>query len=158
HRNLCIVAAIALSMAGALLGCSPARRPFMIAQVCLQDVGEQGDFRSQLRSIAQSQGAVFKDDSKSIEEDLRVLNTSNTQATLKKGPVIYISIDRGHGVGMTATNVGGPQNQVVMGFSEGSKPDEAHKFAELVIGKLKERWRIEFVPKPSESGALGMKD
>jgi hypothetical protein len=130
----------------------------VIAQVCLKDVGEQGDFSSQLRSIAQSEGAVFKDSSKSIEEDLRVMDTPNTRATLKKGPVIDISIERGHGVGMTATNVEAPQNQIVMGFSEGSKPDEAHRFADLVIGRLEERWHIELVPNPSESGALGMKD
>ena len=50
------------------------------------------------------------------------------------------------GMGLTAANLGLPNYQVVVGFSDGPNPVEAHRFADLVIKALEEKWRVEIVP------------
>jgi hypothetical protein len=67
-----------------------------------------------------------------------------------------MGIDLGHGVGVTVSNLGLPGFQVALGFSEGSRPREAQRFAETVIRKLEARWRVQTVPIPAESGARPM--
>jgi hypothetical protein len=59
---------------------------------------------------------------------------------------------------VTAGNLGLPGYQVALGFSEGSNPSDAHRFAQMVVSKLEEHWHVEIVPDPAKSGALPMKN
>lgn len=139
-----------------LCGCQ-GKRPFVIAQVCLESVQDQSALRRELQSIAQSESAKFIDTSEDTEKGLRAIGNPNLQETLSR-PIINIGIDRGSGVALTASNVGTRGNEVAIGFSEGSNPSEAHKFAKVVVGALEQHWHVEIVPNPAESGALPMKN
>lgn len=142
---------------GALYGCAPGKRPFLIGQVCLKNEQGTSAFKQELQSIARAEGAQLIDNSQNTKEELRAIGNPNFKKTLSS-PLINIGVDRGHGVGLTANNVDMPRNEVAIGFSEGSTPSDAHRFASTVIGKLGQHWHIEIVPNPAESGALGMKN
>ena len=73
-------------------------------------------------------------------------------------PVINLAIDGPHGSSVAVGNMSLPGYQVALGFAEGSSLSEAQKFAQMVVSKLEERWRVEFVPDPAKSGALPMAD
>jgi hypothetical protein len=69
-----------------------------------------------------------------------------------------MGIERGDEVVSMIGNVGLPDHQLVVGFSEGSNASDAHRFAQMVVSKLEEHWHVEIVPNPAESGALPMKN
>ena len=145
----------ALALAGTLYGCAPGKRPFLIAQICLAGSQDLSDFTRELQSIAQAERGRFIDTSADTKRGLGTVGYASAERT-KGSPVVNMGIDLGHGVGVTVSNLGLPGFQVALGFSEGSKPREAHRFAEAVIRKLEARWRVQTVPNPAESGALPM--
>jgi hypothetical protein len=150
------VCVLVFAWASVLSGCAPGKRPFLIAQVCLANAQDVSTFTSELRSIANLEGGRFVDDSENTQRDLHAIGNANVDKMISR-PVINIGVERGHGVGLMAGNIG-LGNGVAIGFSEGSNPPEARKFAQMVIRKLEERWHVEIVPNPAESGALPMKN
>jgi hypothetical protein len=150
-----VLAAVAVLVVGAgTSGCVPGKRPFLIAQVCLRTAQDVTTFTQELELIAKSEGAVFIDASKNTEKDLREGGNTNVDKMISR-PLINMGIERGHGIGLMAGNLG-LRNGVAIGFSEGSNPIEAHRFADRVVSKLGQKWHVEFVPNPAESGALPM--
>jgi hypothetical protein len=139
-----------------IAGCAPGKRPFLIAQVCLRTAQDVTEFTQQLQLIAKSEGAKFIDDSQNTEKHLRAAGNANVDKMISR-PVINMGIEPGHGIGLTAANLG-LGNGVAIGFSEGSNPPEAHKFADRVISQLGQHWRLEFVANPAQSGALPMEN
>jgi hypothetical protein len=67
-------------------------------------------------------------------------------------------MERRDGSAVLVGNLGLPGYQVALGFSGGSSLPEAQEFAQMVVGKLEEHWRVEVVPNPAKSGALPMAD
>jgi hypothetical protein len=141
----CIVARFAavatLVLAGALVGCTQGKRPFLIVQLCFKDDQELADFTRLVESIAYSEGMVYVDNSGPTERGLAALNAPGRLA-----PVINIGVHDDDGVGLGVGNLGLPKWQVAVGFSEGSKPAEARRFADAVAGQLRARWHVEAVP------------
>jgi hypothetical protein len=148
---------IACALAGMSCGCAPGKRPFLMAEVCLTDTQNLSAFTHEIQSIAQSEGMTFIDDSAVTERNLDTIGTPNQKKTLSR-PVINMGIERGNEVVSMIGNVGLPDHQLVVGFSEGSNPVDAHRFAQMVVSKLEEHWHVEIVPNPAESGALPMKN
>jgi hypothetical protein len=113
-------------------------------------------FTQQMQLIAQSEGTTLIDNSASTQKELDAMGHSFEGA--RNRPVINMGIEWQDGSGMLVSNLGLPDYQVVVGFSEGSSLPRAQRFAQKVVGKLEERWRVEFVPDPAKSGALPMAD
>ena len=150
-----VLAAVAvLVVAAGIPACVPGKRPFLIAQLCLRTAQDVTAFTQELALIAKSEGAIFIDDSKNTERDLREVGNTNVDKTISR-PLINMGIELGHGIGLMAGNLG-LGNGVAIGFSEGWNPTEAHKFADRVVNELGQKWHVEFVPNPAESGALPM--
>ena len=149
NMKSCMVSTVLISLLGMLHGCAPGKRPFLMVQVCLRDEQNLGLFTSMMKSIAQSESMNFIDNSAATQNEL---------ASLKANPnsrVINIGVERKDGMGMSAGNLGLPSYQVALGFSEGSSSSEAHRFSDVVVAALKQRWHVEAV-KPGK-GALPMK-
>lgn len=151
----CVFALAGLAFASALQGCQ-GKRAFMIQEVCLRNAEDLSAFTREIHLIADSEGAQFLDRSVDTQKELNTIDHSFEGARNK--PVINMGFQHTDGVGLTVTNLGLPGYQVAVGFSEGSNPAEARKFAQMVVGKLEEHWHIETVPNPAESGALPMKN
>jgi hypothetical protein len=135
-------AVAALIVAAALTGCTQGQPPFLIVQLCFRDDQEVADFTHLLQSIAYSERMSYIDNSGPTERDLAVLNAPGRLA-----PVINIGVEGSDGVGLGVANLGLPKYQVAVGFSAGSKPDEARRLADTVVAQLKARWHVETVPK-----------
>jgi len=61
-------------------------------------------------------------------------------------PLINASVMQADGMGVTVGNIGLPGYQVSLGFSEGSNFGDARKFADMMVGRLRERWVVDVVP------------
>jgi hypothetical protein len=149
-----VLAAFVVLVVAGTSGCVPGKRPFLIAQVCLRTAQDVTAFTQELALIAKSEGAILIDDSKNTEKDLRGVGNTNVDKMISR-PLINMGIELGHGIGLMAGNLG-LGSGVAIGFSEGSNPTEAHKFADRVVSELGQKWHVEFVPNPAESGALPM--
>jgi len=90
------------------------------------------------------------DGSSYTKKDLEMIG-----ALRQAGPIIHIEVEREDTLGLTATNLGLPGYQIVIGFSEDPNPTEARAFAKRVVDLLKTQWQVETVP--SGKGALPLK-
>jgi DNA-binding phage protein len=142
------VACFFVPLLGLLSGCV-GKRPFLLVQMCLGNEQNIALFMSAMKGIAQSQNMTFIDGSKENREALVQLKVSPNYR------LIDIGIERKDGVGLMAGNLGLSRHEVAIGFSEGSNPAAAHKFADLTVGTLKQRWNVHAVP--SGQGALPLK-
>ena len=136
--------AVLLCLISARQGYALGERPFLMVQVCLENEQNLPNLVSMMQSIAKSEGMKFIDNSAQTQRDLESIGEIIHQAK-PTSEVINIGIESDNGAWLTAGNVGLPKNQVVLGFSEGAKPSEAHKFADAVVHRLEERWHIEVV-------------
>lgn len=152
--NGLFAAAAVLVVGVAIAGCTPGKRPFLIAQVCLRTAQDVTAFTQELQLIAKSEGARFIDDGKNTEKNLREVGNANVDKMISR-PVINMGIERPDGIGLMAGNLG-LGNGVAIGFSEGSNSPEAHKFADRVVSQLGQHWHVDFVANPAEYGALPM--
>lgn len=125
----------------ALYGCEQGRRPFLVVQICLGDQEGVNKFKELLQSIARMEGMAYIDGSAQTKSELEAIRGSDVDY-----PVINIAVERKDGMGLTAGDLTEPGYQVAVGFSEGSNPAEAHEFADRVVAKFNERWRVEVVP------------
>jgi hypothetical protein len=97
---------------------------------------------------------TYLDRSAGTEAELKA--TDHALSKLRQsGPVMNLGLSGDDGVGLGAGNLGLPNHQFAVDFSEGSNPAKAHRFAEGVVSKLKAKWHIEVVPKGD--GARGMR-
>jgi hypothetical protein len=134
-----------LALAGALAGCGEGKHPFLIAQICLGDAENLATFTREMRIIAQAENMRFIEGSAETKADLAVIDPEGISHELD-GPVIHMGVERGDGMGVDAGNLGLPGYQVALGFSEGSSPDEARRFARTVVSRLARRWHVKTVP------------
>jgi hypothetical protein len=123
--------------------------------VCLPNNHDLLEFTSEMRSIAQSERMKFIDASADTQRDLKAMANPNVDKMLSVA-VVNMGVERRDGMGLMVGNLGLPPHQVAIGFSEGSNSTDAQSFANMVVGRITRRWRIEFVP--SGTGAKGMKD
>jgi len=134
-----------LALAGALAGCGEGKHPFLMVQICLGDAESLATFTREMRIMARAENMRFIEASAETKADLAVIDSKGNTHELN-GPVIHMAIEGGDGVGVDAGNLGLPGYQVALGFSEGSRPDEARKFARTVVSRLERHWRVAAVP------------
>lgn len=139
----------------ALLGCSSGKRPFLIAQICLKDEEGISGFMSEMRFVAESRNMAFVDSTAETRRDLEVVDAGNGTG-IDISRTIDFHITRADGMGIGVGNLGLPNYQLALGFSEGSDAIEARRFADEVVSRLRRRWRVEIVP-PGR-GALPISD
>jgi hypothetical protein len=153
-RALLRVRAIA-ALAFVLCGCAQGTRPFLIVQVCVQNKDGIAQLIGELMSVAESRKMKFVDNSAVTRRDLANVGYASRERA-DGSPVINIDVERDDGMGVGALNVGLPGYQVALGFSEGSDKLEARRFADEVIKRLEQHWRVETVP--PGSGAMPKPD
>lgn len=143
---------IATAILTLVLGMLPAcagQGPFLMVQVCLQDHRGVTSFEEIMKSISQSQHMEYGDRSAASQKELTELGASPDYKLINIGAV------RSDGVGWGGGNLGLSAYQVAIGFSAGSNPVAAHRFANLVVDLLKQRWHVYVVP--AGGGALPLK-
>jgi hypothetical protein len=134
--------AVVVTLTIALYGCPQGKRGFLVVQLCLNDEKNLVQFTQTLKSVAQSEGMTFIDSSTRTGQNLKTIGAEIDPSA----PVINMGIEGKDGIGVTAGNMGLPNYQVALGFSEGADPPKAHRFADLVVKALDERWHVEIVP------------
>lgn len=122
-----------------LSGCT-GRRAFLTVQLCLG--GEQDVVRlvDMMKSVAKAQGMDFVDGSERTQRELADLRVA------PKYKLIFFGVEQDGGMGVLVGNSGLSAYEVSMGFTDGADPIAAHRFANLVVGKLKQRWTVYVVP------------
>jgi hypothetical protein len=140
HRWLALLAITPI-----LGDCVEGKYPFLMVQLCLRDAESLALFTRSMQSIAQAENMTFHDGSEITVEILNEMDKEN-RVHDPRGPVIHLDIGDNYGIGVTAANLGLPGYQVALGFSEGSRPEEARRFARRVVDQLSARWQIQAVP------------
>lgn len=156
--KLILCAQAVLAVATMLYGCGPVhgKRPFLIAEVCLKSADDLAAFRREMQSVAQSQNAAVIDRSTSTQMELDAGGHSREGG--RTAPAVNLGIKRGDEMLVMVGNLGLPGYQVALGFSEGSNPTEAHRFADTFLREVEARWHVEIVHNSAESGAGPMKE
>jgi len=146
----------ALAVLGVLAcGCTEWKRPFLLEQMCVHDKAGVAQLIEELKAEAASRRMEFVDNSANTKRDLESVSYPGRERA-DGSPVINVGIKSDDGMGATAINVGLPGYQVALGFSEGSDKLEARRFADEVIKRLEQHWRVEAVP--PGSGAMPKPD
>lgn len=153
---LCVLAALVLAATLNACESGKAKRPFLIAEVCLRTADDLSTFTRDMHSIAESERATFIDRSASTQKELDATGHSLEGARTRQ--VVNMGVERGNEMLVMVSNLGLPGYQVALGFSEGSNPLLAHRFADAVVRKLEQRWHVETVGNPTEAGAQPMKN
>lgn len=144
-----------LVMAGFTSACSEGKRPFLMAQICVQNENGLEKFVDELRHVARFEGMTFTDNSARTQAELEKAKHSATQLRTNDG-AINMAVEGEGGLGMTAGNLGLPRYQMVMGFSAGMDRLASEKFANKVIEALSSHWIVERLD--SSQGAKPMKE
>ena len=145
------IAALALM----LCDCEQGKRPFLMVQMCVQNNAGAAQLVGELKAVADSKGMEFTDNSAETKRGLEAIGHPDRQRA-DGSPVINVGVLREDGMGIGAGNLGLPGYQVALGFSEGSDKLEARRFADEVIKRLEQHWRVETVP--AGSGAMPKPD
>jgi len=116
-----------------------------MVQLCLNDQQGLSTMVGELQSLAQSEKMTFIDNGGNTKRSLDTIGYAGTER--KDGsPVINLDVGRRDGMGVGVGNLGLPDYQVAVGFSEGSDAAESRHFADRVIERLKRHWHLIVVP------------
>jgi len=148
------VFSLIVAVASCFAGCSGAQSAFEQVQVCVGDERGVTELRSVMRAVAQSENLRFIDNSAQQAQDLKDVGADKA---LKRdvSRAIDLHIEGESGLGVTAGNLGLPDYQVGLGFTEGRDPAKAHRLANRLISSLSQHWNVQRVP--SSQGILPMK-
>lgn len=128
----------------ALIGCARAQEAFLTVQMCVDDQRGVADLKNVMRTVAQSEGLQFIDNSPQHGADLK--NIGGDKALGRDSAYsIDFHIEGESGLGATATNLGLPPYQVGLGFTEGNDPAKARKLANELNRALSQRWDVQKV-------------
>lgn len=142
---------LAISAAG-LGGCSEGKRPFRMVQFCLADANEIPAFTSFMNVIAQDNQMEFGDRSGQTQEELRSLASDQKTVPVNERAV-NIGANRGSDFSFSASNLGMPARQIVIGFN-GDNLEAAKTFSNVVVKELSTRWRVHEVSEAEGASPL----
>jgi hypothetical protein len=142
-------------MTAAISACAEGKRPFLMVQICLGDARNLALLKQEMRAVAQIESMRFIDGSAETKRGLDIVDKEGAAHELN-GPVIHMAVERPDSMGVGASNLGLPGYQVVLGFSEGSNPQEARQFAGRVVDRMAANWRIHTVA--PGTGAMPLED
>lgn len=148
-RRLIATIALLVGFLGFAQGCSKGKGPFLMVQLCLQNQQNVHLFEDVMHEITIAEHMTYVDRSETTQREL---------AELKVAPPFKILNQSGYradGVGWSAGNIGLSAYEVSIGFSEGSDPVEARKFADMTVAKLRKKWYVYTVPQGK--GAVSLK-
>ena len=133
-----------------LSACEGGERPFMTARVCLGNRDDVAEFTDLFHNIARSRNMEFYDRSEQSLKERKALSSSNSNLRADDF-ALNISIRDKNGMGVSASDLVGPNYPVAIGFSKGKNQANASQFANGVVDELKEHWIIEVY---SDGGAV----
>jgi hypothetical protein len=59
---------------------------------------------------------------------------------------MYVGVEANDGLGLSAGNIGLNKFDVALGITEGSRPVDARRFADVVVKELQQRWIVKTLP------------
>jgi hypothetical protein len=137
-------------------GCSPAPDDRLgQVQICLHDAAGLAELRNLLQETAASHQMEFYDRSAEAKGELASLQPTNP-AYAKDQPFIMMTTSARNGPRVSASNLGLPGYQAVLGFNGGDHMEQGQSFADGVIEQLRARWSVVEVPK--DRGAEPLSD
>lgn len=148
NNRLLVISLILCSLVGILSGCT-GKGPFRMVQLCLHDEQNVALFKDTMKSLSKSHGMNYVDRSAASQRESIALKLKQAY------PLINIGGIGKDGTSWGAGNGGLPAYEVGLGFTEGSNPAAAHRFADMVIRELKQKWPVDVLP-PGR-GAFPMK-
>lgn len=147
-------ATLVISALGVCAGaCGHGEGPFRQVQFCLASGAGTPQLKQALQQIAREEHMTFTDGSSQTQSDLNHMKDALPSSVVRSFPIINVDVRRGN-VGMGGTNLGLGSNQVVMGF--GPNTPEGRAFADRVIRRLQQRWKL--VDVPGDRGAFPLTD
>jgi hypothetical protein len=126
-------------------GCAPAKKAFLLVQLCVNDKPGATELVGDLKDLAHSKNMEFFDSSAETARDLPKTGYVSRERS-DGSPVINVGVLRKDGLFVGGGNLGLPGYQVQLGFTKGSDEAESQSFAKEVISRLEERWRVEVLP------------
>lgn len=135
-------------------GCSRPQEAFQQVQLCVADQQGVRDLKRIMQSVAQSENLKFIDNSLQQGSDLHEIGADKLMGR-NADRAIDVHIEGAEGMGVTAGNLGLPEYQVALGFTEGANPSKAHRLSDQLIKALSRRWHVEVLP--LGTGAMPMK-
>lgn len=145
----------ALTATVLLLGiasCGGGQRPFRLVQVCLTSVQDISAFKSEMQSLAQTNGLSFVDRSAGAQAEAEAIQRHIRESKLTD-PMVMVSGRRKDGVSFSATNFADAPTQMVIGFQLG-RGEAGRGFSQVVWQALAKRWIVREGPDPQTSGAF----
>jgi hypothetical protein len=155
HRaGICRAVGLAVSIL-AVGGCGAGKPPFLMVQMCVQDMAGLSRLRQELQTIARDEGMRIGDTSAetraSLEDIERAFREetadSSDNSTLNlPAQLINISVYGEDGLALSAGNIGLSDHDIVIGFSEGHSAIASRQFSLRVINRLSRHWRVRAIP------------
>jgi hypothetical protein len=137
-----------VALAGLLVwssGCTPAKKAFLVVQLCVYDKAGATQLVGDLQDLAHSMNMEFFDSSAVTARDLPKTGYHGRERA-DGSPVINVGVLRKDGLFVGGGNLGLPGYQVQLGFTKGSDDAESRRFAEEVISRLEKQWRVDVLP------------
>ena len=135
-------------------GCAGPQEAFQNVQLCIADERGVLELKRIMRAVAQSKNLEFIDNSARQGENLKAMGADKALGR-DASRAIDVHIEGENGMGVTAGNLGLPEYQVALGFTEGTNPSMARVLSNELIKALSQRWHVEVVP--LGKGAMPMK-
>lgn len=133
-------------LAGLLCGCGSSEKPtFLQVQLCVENNQGLTTFLNVIKNVARAENMKFIDGSNETLRSYKVFRESNPKFRFVE-PVTHIGVEHGDETMLIAGNIQEQSYNIVIGFSEGVRPSEGRKFADTVVGALKQHWPVETVP------------
>jgi hypothetical protein len=125
--------------------CTPAKGPFLIVQMCLANKEGVAEFIDELKAVAAAEEMSFTDRSSDTARELQATGYSSPERA-GGSPVVNIGLTGKDGLGIGAGNLGLPGYQIAVGFTGTSNQAESGEFANRVVKRLEQHWRVTAVP------------
>jgi hypothetical protein len=113
-----------------------------MAEMCLSHKNESLELVQELKDVANEEQMEFIDGSEQTARGLKIIGHDD-HGRKDGSPTIHLVVQRDDGLLVTVGNMGLPGNQVAIGFSEGPSRAEATRFADRVIGRLRQHWTVD---------------
>jgi hypothetical protein len=138
-----------------LSNCSGAKESFLTVEMCVVNDAGINQLRKILEITARKEHLQFVDNTADAQHDMTVTSQTNRDL-VEAHRLFHVAVQRSDGMGVTATNLGLPKYQVVLGFTDGADHGTAKAFADRMVMVLASQWKITTIP--PRKGATPMRN